>query len=77
MGCPMGLKKATNYYNKIEAWVDFRKALNQAASAGLFDKAILLYPSQNASWRMVDKATEKIRQLLIEVPAGEPAASSA
>ena len=36
---PAGLNKATNYYNKIEAWRDWREIAKQAESLGLGEHA--------------------------------------
>jgi hypothetical protein len=66
MGMPMGLKKATNYYNVLEAWKDFRTIYSKACRAGLGDKAILLFPADNAGWRTIDKSIAEIRKLLEE-----------
>jgi len=64
MGMPRGLAKATNYYNRLEAWRDFRLIYANAVAIGLGDQAIEFYPPDDAGWRTIDKSIAKIRELI-------------
>ena len=64
MSMPAGLAKATNYYNKLEAWRDRKALFEHAKSLGLFDQAISLYPKQNAGWRTIDKKIVKLLKVI-------------
>jgi hypothetical protein len=67
MSMPYGLKKATNYYQRIEAWKDWRALFEEAKKRGLFDQAILLYPPDTAGWRTIDKQIGKLRKIIEEL----------
>lgn len=62
-----GLKKATNYYNKLEAWKDWQTMLATAQTLGLEEQALALMPQENWSWRRIDKQTAKLNELISKV----------
>ena len=61
MGMPRGLIRATNYYNKIEAWNDWRKMAQRAIDAGKAELAEKYQPKPDAGWRTIDKCIAKVR----------------
>ena len=67
---PYGLIKATHYYNKLEAWKDWKAAYEKAKSIGLEEQAIDLAPMTNWSWKKIDKQTAKLKELIDAQQAG-------
>lgn len=61
---PYGLNKATNYYNKLEAWRDWKAVEKQALSLGLQDKAFELAPANFWPWKKIDAQTAKLRKVI-------------
>ena len=61
---PYGLNKATNYYNKLEAWRDWKTTFEAARCLGLEQQAIDLAPMANWSWKKIDAQTTKLRELI-------------
>lgn len=61
MGIPFGLIKATNYYNRIEAWKDWNGLTERVCEAGYFDLIEKYRPDKDVGWRKIDKATEALR----------------
>lgn len=61
MGMPRGLIKATNYYNKIEAWNDWRNMAQRAMDADKADLVAKYEPKPDAGWRTIDKCKAKLR----------------
>ncbi len=68
---PYGLTKATNYYNKLEAWKLWRSTQKEALAKGFTDQAIDLAPRTNDSWRRIDKATQALRQYMNDNPRNQ------
>jgi hypothetical protein len=60
MGMPRGLIKATAYYNKIEAWKDWKRVAQQAIDAGASDLVDKYQPEADAGWRTIDKCRHKL-----------------
>ena len=61
MGMPYGLAKATNYYNKQEAWKDW---LHLAKQAHMENQTALVrkwQPADNAGWKRIDKSIAGLR----------------
>lgn len=54
-----GLIKATAYYNKIEAWKDWRKLAGQHP-----ELATQFQPPADAGWKRIDNATGKLRKAI-------------
>lgn len=63
---PRGLIKATNYYNKIEAWKDWNRLADQAVAAGKTELALKHRPPDNAGWRTIDKQRHKLEAELAQ-----------
>ena len=61
MGMPMGLAKATNYYNKLEAWKDWLHLAKQAHAAGQTLLVRKYQPADNAGWKTIDKRLAALR----------------
>jgi len=61
-----GLKKVTNYYNKLEAWKDWQTMLVTAQTLGLEEQALALMPQENWPWRRIDKQTARLKKLISE-----------
>jgi hypothetical protein len=72
MSCPAGLKKATNYYNKLEAWKAWKNMARQATLIGLSDAVLELAPSPSDSWKKIDAQTVKLARLVTGHTAAEP-----
>jgi hypothetical protein len=64
MGMPAGLKKSTNYFNKLEAWLDWTHVERLAIYFDLRDEAIDLAPSSAWPWKKIDAQTHKLRALI-------------
>lgn len=62
MSMPKGLGKATNYYNRLEAWRDWGKIANQVMQAGRVDLVQKFAPPDSAGWRKIDKAISALRE---------------
>jgi hypothetical protein len=62
MGMPRGLAKATNFYNKQEAWKDWLRLAKQAHLMNCSDLVRKFQPADNAGWRKIDKATAALRE---------------
>lgn len=62
MGMPKGLAKATNYYNRLEAWRDWEKALADAGNVPVATIAAIA-PQPEYGWRRIDKCTAKLKAL--------------
>lgn len=60
MGMPRGLIKATNFYNKIEAWNDWRLVAQQAVLVGKGELVEKYQPKPDAGWRTIDKQRRKL-----------------
>ena len=73
MGMPAGLAKATNYYNRLEAWNDWKAMVKIAENRGLSEQASLLAPADDAGWRTIDKQIQKLRKLIKEANDRGPA----
>ncbi len=58
---PAGLNKATNYYNRLEAWRDWNALAKKIAVAGYGDLVLDNEPPAGAGWRKVDKCIAKLR----------------
>ena len=58
---PYGLTKATNYYQKIEAWRDWNALAKKIAAAGYGDLVLDNEPPAGAGWRKVDKYIASLR----------------
>lgn len=58
------LNRITNYFNKLEAWRDWRAVYYQAICYGLAEQADQLYPKDDDSWRRIDKQTAKLREII-------------
>lgn len=65
MGMPRGLKKATNYYNKIEAWQDWNRVAQQAQDAGKGELVEKYQPKPDAGWRTIDKQRHRLEAELL------------
>lgn len=61
MGMPMGLAKATNYYNKQEAWMDWLHIAKQAHMASQSALVAKHKPAVNAGWKTIDKRIAALR----------------
>lgn len=61
---PYGLIKATNYYNRIEAWRDWRMIYAQSCAIGMQMEADDLKPPLNSGWREIDKRIAKLRKAI-------------
>jgi hypothetical protein len=61
---PYGLNKATNYYNKIEAWKDWEKAYTLAQSLGLQNVADSFRPFPYWPWKKIDARTAKLKTII-------------
>jgi hypothetical protein len=64
MGMPKGFAKATNYYNRLEAWNDWRKLAAQATQAGFGELVTRHQPPEGAGWRRVDKHIARLKAAL-------------
>jgi hypothetical protein len=62
MSMPKGLAKATNYYNRLEAWRDWNKLATKVSNAGKSDLVEKYRPAEDAGWRKVDKAIAALRE---------------
>jgi len=62
MSMPKGLGKATNYYNRLEAWRDWNVYAKKVEQAGRGDLVKKFTPPENAGWRKVDKAIAALRE---------------
>lgn len=60
MGMPAGLKKATNYYNRIEAWNDWNRLAKQLQDAGMDALVEKYQPKPDAGWRTIDKQRHEL-----------------
>ena len=58
---PAGLNKATNYYNRVEAWRDWHKLATQVCDAGMPELVRKYAPLETFGWRKVDKCIAKLR----------------
>jgi rubrerythrin len=58
---PRGLTKATNYYQKIEAWRDWNAMAKKIAHEGYGDLVLDNTPPDGAGWRTVDKFIARLR----------------
>jgi hypothetical protein len=50
------IARINNYYNRMSAWDDWRKAASLATDAGLITLVAKYEPPPDASWRKIDKA---------------------
>ena len=57
-----GLNKATNYYNHLEAWRDWRKLAGLIIKAGREDLVIKHAPLETFGWRKIDKCIAALRK---------------
>ena len=64
MTCPAGLRKATNYYNKVEAWKRWIRIRNIAFARGCHEMVLQLQPGMNDPWRTIDKASDELERYL-------------
>jgi hypothetical protein len=64
MSMPAGLAKATNYYNRQEAWKDWLQAAKIAHYFGLSKFVKELQPDAAAGWKKIDGQTHKLRVLI-------------
>jgi hypothetical protein len=62
-----GLWKATNYYNRLEAWRDWEKLLATAGNVPL-GEVLRVAPKPEYGWRRIDKCIAKLRELIAEYP---------
>lgn len=62
---PRGLAKITNYYNRLEAWRDWEKALALAGNVKLADVERIA-PKPEYGWRKIDKCTAKLKELIAQ-----------
>lgn len=72
MGMPRGLSKATNYYNRLEAWRDWRKLASEVEGAGLIDLVVKYAPPETAGWRKIDKAIADLRDAFQTAQNNQP-----
>jgi hypothetical protein len=63
-----GLLKASNYYNKLEAWRDWKSLAVVAQRRGLEHLVLELAPMTNWGWRKIDAQTAKLRAALEQQP---------
>lgn len=70
MGMPRGLAKATNYYNRLEAQIDWEKAVLAAGNVPVHQIAAIA-PKPEYGWRKIDKCTAKLKALIALHPAAE------
>jgi hypothetical protein len=61
MSMPRGLKIASNYYNKLEAWRDWRRVQEIAEYFELNDEIKKLMPEVNASFKQIDAQRHKLQ----------------
>lgn len=61
---PYGLNKATNYYNKLEAWRDWGAIAEQARLLGLGEQVDNLRPADNFGWRKIDACIARLRSVI-------------
>jgi len=70
-----GLKKASNYYNRLEAKRDFFKAANELISIGETPYVNEnFYPENNSrrvGWKTIDKHTRKLKEKIKALKKGE------
>jgi hypothetical protein len=64
------LARLTNAANRIEAWRDWQRMVEQAEAAGHADLIKRYQPLQDAGWRMIDKAIAHVRDGLKTQPKG-------
>ena len=61
------LSRITNYYNRLEAWKLWRATEQEAIEQGVSAQAIKkIAPMNGAGWRIIDQATNKLRELIKE-----------
>lgn len=64
---PYGLKKATNYYNKLEAWRDWQVTAKKALAAGMPEEMInSIAPAEFWPWRKIDQRTSILAKFLLK-----------
>lgn len=61
-----GLNKATNYYNRQEAWLDWIHLAKQAHMKSRHDLVMQFTPAHNAGWRTIDKQIALLRGALMD-----------
>lgn len=59
-----GLLKASNYYNRQQAWQDWGRIAGQARRNGYDDLVDKYSPSSDAGWRRIDKAIYQLRNAI-------------
>ena len=67
MTMPRGLIKATNYWNNVEAWRDWKALSAKAVDMGMAEIVRKYEPTPDAGWRRIDKALAKLRAELAKV----------
>jgi hypothetical protein len=60
MGCPSGLKKASNYFNKLESWRDWSYAKKIAIYCHMHNEVIEFCPRVSDGVTKIDKATRRL-----------------
>jgi len=53
---------STNYWNRVQAWADWKALSNIAVSKGFLEIVKKLTPPENASWRQIDACIAKLRE---------------
>lgn len=54
--------RINNYYNRIEAWNDWRRIAAQVKAAGFPELVEKHQPLENAGWRKIDRAVGALRE---------------
>jgi hypothetical protein len=58
------LNRITNYYNRVEAWKDWKRAADEALRLGLVEEVKRLRPADDAPWRKIDRSTAALKEII-------------